>query len=141
MDNIERLNNMRDIIEKEHLTKKLALEKMWDNLPQFLKPNDVPTLPVIKDKTIWETFYVPRLIKAGAIPKKDLIDGQYYIGNHRRAIVAKWHVKKNKFIYNREKFGNTFKDTCNHFEDDDGYALFVPIKIATKEEYIQNKII
>ena len=84
----------------------------------------------------WKDYYVPKLIEAGAIPKKDLIEGQYYIGNHRRANVAKWNGKE--FIYNREKFGNVFEDKCNHFEDDDGFALFVPIGIGTEEQYKQN---
>lgn len=28
----------------------------------------------------------------------------------------------------RSKWGNTFEDEVNHFEDDNHYALFVPIK-------------
>jgi hypothetical protein len=31
-----------------------------------------------------------------------------------------------------------FEDKCNHFEDDDGFALFVPIGIGTEEKYKQN---
>jgi hypothetical protein len=27
------------------------------------------------------------------------------------------------------------EDECNHFEDDNGFALFVPIGIGTKEEF------
>jgi hypothetical protein len=38
----------------------------------------------------------------------------------------------------RTKFQNVFEDTCNHFEDDDGFALFVPIGIGTEEKYKQN---
>jgi hypothetical protein len=34
----------------------------------------------------------------------------------------------------RYKFGWR-KDECNHFEDDDGFALFVPIKLGTQEEW------
>lgn len=37
-----------------------------------------------------------------------------------------------KFVYERYKFGFTYKDSVNHFQDDDGYDLFVPIK--EKEE-------
>lgn len=25
-------------------------------------------------------------------------------------------------------------DECNHFEDDNGFALFVPLRLATQEE-------
>ena len=81
------------------------LEKLWNNLPTFLKPEDVPNLPIINDAKIWTDVYVPKLIKAGAIPKKDLVDGEYYLGDHRNATVAKWDAKINKFVYNRFKFG------------------------------------
>ena len=86
-----------------------------------------------------KNFYVPKLIGAGAIPKKDLVDGQYYAGDHRNATIARWDANQNKFIYMRTKWNATFEDDCNHFEDDDGYALFVPIKTATEEEYRLNK--
>lgn len=109
----------------------------WNNLKPFKNIWDVPQIPQVTNK-IYKEFYLPKLIAAGAMPKKDLIDGQYYIGRHRRCNVGKWNEKLNKFEYNREKFGNVYLDTCNHFEDDDGFALFVPIKLGTEEEWIQN---
>lgn len=116
--------------------RKRKIKEYWENeLPKFINPNDVPDLPKV-DEQEWKEFYVPKLIELGAIPKKDLVEGQYYIGEHRRANVAKWNGKE--FIYNREKFGNVFEDKCNHFEDDDGFALFVPIRVGTEEEYKQN---
>ena len=30
--------------------------------------------------------------------------------------------------YDRYKFGFTFKEKINHFEDDNGYDLFVPLR-------------
>lgn len=114
------------------------IREYWEKeLPKFNNPEDVPELPKVDEKE-WKEFYVPKLIQAGAMPKKDLIIDQYYIGEHRRATVAKW--VGNKFIYNRTKFNNVFEDECNHFEDDDGFALFVPLRIGTKEEYINNQI-
>lgn len=44
-----------------------------------------------------------------------------------------WNEKENKFDYVRYKFGY-YWDECNHFEDDDGFALFVPLRKATDEE-------
>jgi hypothetical protein len=39
------------------------------------------------------------------------------------------------FEYQRYKFGCTFPETINHFEDDNGYDLFVPIReLADGEE-------
>jgi hypothetical protein len=115
--------------------RKKRVKEYWENLPKIITPNDVPELPRV-DNQEWKDFYVPKLIEAGAIGKDDLIEGQIYIGEHRRANVAKWNGKE--FIYNREKFGNVYEDKCNHFEDDDGFALFVPIKFGTEEEYKQN---
>ena len=114
------------------------IKEYWENeLPKFNNPEDVPELPRVDEKE-WKEFYVPKLIGAGAIPKKDLVVGQFYIGEHRRATVAKWTGKD--FVYNREKFGTVFEDNCNHFEDDDGFALFVPIRIGTEEEYKNNQV-
>jgi len=110
----------------------------WDHLKPFKNTWDVPQIPQTTEE-LYKTFYLPRLIKAGAIPKNDLIDGQIYIGDHRRCIVGKWNAKLNKFEYNREKWGGTIPDTCNHFEDDDGFALFTPIKLGTEEEWKINK--
>jgi hypothetical protein len=106
----------------------------WNNLKHFEKPDDVPKIPQCP-KDEYDAFYIPRLIGAGAIPKKDLIDQQVYIGNHRRCTVAKWDNATNKFMYWRNKFGCVFLETCNHFEDDDGYALFVPIKLGIPKDF------
>jgi hypothetical protein len=86
----------------------------------------------------WMDYYVPKLIEAGAIAKHDLVIDQIYVGEHRRANVAKWNGKE--FVYNRTKFNMVYEDKCNHFEDDDGFALFVPIRTGTEEEYINNQV-
>ena len=118
--------------------RKKRIKEYWENLPKINTPMDVPELPQV-DIQEWKEYYVPKLIEAGAIPKKDLVVGQIYIGEHRRARVAKWNGEQ--FVYNREKFGNVFEDKCNHFEDDDGFALFVPIRIGTEEEFNKNGLI
>ena len=118
--------------------RKKRIKEYWENLPKIVNPNDVPELPQV-DIQEWKDYYVPKLIEAGAIPKKDLVIGQYYIGEHRNAQVAKWNGKE--FVYMRTKFQNVFEDTCNHFEDDDGFALFVPIRFGTEEEFNKNGLI
>jgi hypothetical protein len=115
--------------------RKKRVKEYWENLPKINTPRDVPELPSV-DIQEWKDYYVPKLIEAGAIPKKDLVEGQYYIGEHRNAQVAKWNGKE--FVYMRTKFKYVFEDTCNHFEDDDGFALFIPIGIGTEEKYKQN---
>lgn len=61
------------------------------------------------------------------IAKNDLIVGKSYTGICRNANIAKWNGKK--FEYQRTKFGSTFTETVNHFEDDNGYDVFVPFEI------------
>lgn len=60
------------------------------------------------------------------IMKKDLVEGAYYGGYCRNADKAVWTGKE--FIYRRYKFGDWFDETINHFEDDDGYDVFVPFE-------------
>ena len=127
--------------------KKQALEKFaerkikemefWKNLPYFEKPEDVPHIPVVGQEE-YRAFYIPKLIEAGAIPKNELVNGTVYIGNHRRADRARWNEERNAFEYWRYKF-QWMIDECNHFEDDDGYALFVPIKVDPNQDFTEPK--
>lgn len=77
-----------------------------------------------------ETFLQNTLIKHGAIPLHELVVGNSYIGTCRNSNEAVW--LGDKFEYTRTKFGTTFQDEINHFQNDDGYDVFVPIKL--KEE-------
>jgi hypothetical protein len=138
MNNHETNEAVKIKFEAERLRLKEEREKRikeyWENgLPIFNNPEDVPQLPKVDEKE-WKEFFVPRLIDAGAIPKKDLIHNQIYIGEHRNTTIARWNAETNKFDHMRYKFGWR-KDECNHFEDDDGFALFVPIKLGTQEEW------
>ena len=109
-------------------------DKKWANLKPFQQVTDVPNLPIV-EKEEWDNFYVPRLISAGAISKKDLKDGGYYLGNHRRGKIAQWHAGENRFHYWREKWGSCYIDKCEHFEDHSNFAVFVPIAEATEDDY------
>lgn len=60
------------------------------------------------------------------IPKKDLIIGNTYDGECRNADKATWNGKT--FTYLRYKFGYAYMENINHYEDDDGYDVFIPIK-------------
>ncbi len=141
MEEIDKEKMLAELKAKREIDKAEREQRMreyWETLKPFTGVNDIPQLPRVETDE-WKNFYIPKLIGAGAIPKKDLVDGQYYAGDHRNATIAKWNAEKNKFIYMRTKWGATYEDDCNHFEDDDGYALFVPIKTATEEEYKINQ--
>jgi hypothetical protein len=137
MNNQEGIDAIKIKFEAEKMKlreeREKKLKEYWENLPKLNNPEDVPTLPRVDGKQ-WKEFYVPKLINAGAIPKKDLIDGQIYIGEHRNTTIGRWNQQTNKFDHMRYKFG-WIKDDCNHFEDDDGFALFVPIRLGTQEEW------
>ena len=104
-------------------------KKHWETMGPFEYPYDVPMLPQV-DKEEWESFYVPHLLRCGAIPKDQLEVGATYLGECRNADEAVWNGEK--FIYQRHKFGYTYDETINHFQDDDGYDLFVPIRKLDK---------
>lgn len=93
------------------------MEPLTDNIP------DIPRMETPED---YQDYVVKNFIRCGAIPKKDLIIGKTYIGDCRNASEAIWNGKV--FVYKRTKFGYTFDEEINHFEDDNGFDLFVPIK-------------
>lgn len=102
----------------------------WNEIKPFLNEAEVPHLPRMT------AFLIQRLIELGAIPKANLEDGVWYYGNYRNSTLGKWNETTKKFDHYRYKFGIQ-KDECNHFEDDDGYALFVPLRKANEEELNQ----
>ena len=122
-------DEIKQLIDKRNEEIKRLNMEYWDNLKPFETPDDVPMIPYCP-KEEWDGFYVPRLLKCGAIPKDKLVVGKTYIGSCRNSDEATWNGKE--FEYERYKFGLTYKDKVNHFQDDDGYDLFVPIK--EKEE-------
>jgi hypothetical protein len=140
MEQDEKIALVKAKMEKEKADRKTAMIKYWNELKPFKTPDDVPNIPRVDEKE-YNEFYVPRLIAAGAIPKADLVDNQFYFGDYRNANVGKWLAEKNVFEHWRYKFGFRV-DECNHFEDDDGFALFVPIRLANEaeiEEYLNTK--
>ena len=82
-----------------------------------------PNIPVVPQEE-YNTIIIPNLIEWGAIPKSQLIIGKTYKGYCRNADKAVW--LGDIFEYDRDKFGIIFKERINHFEDDNGYDLFVP---------------
>ena len=103
------------------------IREYWEELKPFEKASDVPHLPHMNH------YFVNRLIQLGALSKIVLEDGVWYYGNYRNSELGKWSAKDQKFLLWRWKLGWR-PDDCNHFEDDDAFDLFVPLRKATEEE-------
>lgn len=114
------------------INKKELIKKKWENRGPFKDAWDASRLPQA-EKAEWYDFYIPRIIELGGMPSSDLVDGQWYYGGFRRSNFGKWNEAERKFHVLRDKFGWMW-DKCNHFEDDNGFALFVPLRLATIEE-------
>ena len=120
-------------IKYEKLKNKIKKERVdeFKTMKPFKNLDDIPSIPHVDEKT-YKGIIIPNLVRCGAIPKKNLIIGKTYIGECRNASEAIWNGYT--FVYKRHKFGDTFDEEINHFEDDDGYDLFVPIKLKENEE-------
>jgi hypothetical protein len=62
------------------------------------------------------------------IPKADLVDGAWYVGRCRNAVVAQWCAKGQCFYYIRRKFGERFIEDIRHPDDDRHYDVFIPLR-------------
>ena len=62
-----------------------------------------------------------------------------YKGKCRNADTAIYIEKIDKFIYEREKFGNHFLETIGHPDNDDGYDLFI-VEKEIDDDYLLKKI-
>ena len=105
----------------------MNLEEYFNNLEKFTSVEDIPEIPKT-DKEFYDNVIIPNLIRCGAIPKSELQIGKVYLGSCRNTTKAMW--VGNHFVYKRHKWGFEFDDEINHFEDADGYDLFIPIAIV-----------
>lgn len=108
---------------------------MYNRIPEIIKwlnelkpftEEFIPEPPIL-EKKLYDKYVIPNFIRCGAIPKDKLIIDKTYVGHCRNASEAVWNGKE--FQYTRKKFGSEFLEGINHFQDDDGYDVFVPIKI------------
>lgn len=98
----------------------------WKTRKPFKDEDDIGPIPIVSTQD-YNNIIIPNIIRCGGIPKDELIIGKIYIGDCRNATEAIWDGKV--FKYMRTKFGSTYEEEINHFQDDDGYDVFVPIKI------------
>jgi hypothetical protein len=113
------------LIDKLQTERENRVKKFLQEMETFKTVEDIHGVPKFRSKEDYQEYVVKNFIRCGAIPKKDLIVGETYLGNCRNAYEATWNGEY--FTYNRYKFGILITDTINHFEDDDGYDLFVPL--------------
>lgn len=64
----------------------------------------------------------------GMLKKSELEDQAWYLGSCRNSSKAKWHADRERFEYERHKFGSSFMEDIVHPEDDEGSDIFVPVK-------------
>ena len=109
----------------------IALERryLFYTMKPFNDIDDIPEIPLIADKKEYEDVVVKNLIRCGAIPKDKLEVGATYAGTCRNASKGVWNGEV--FEIKRYKFGDIWNDTVDHFQDDKGYDVFVPLR---KEE-------
>lgn len=98
----------------------------FKNMNIFKDVDNIPDIPRVDEKT-YEEIIVPNLIRCGALPKSELQTGKVYEGKSRNTNQAMWVV--DHFVYKKHQFGMEFYEKMNHFEDDDGYDVFVPLRI------------
>lgn len=98
------------------------------NMTPFINLEDIRPIPKMKNNIDYQEYVVKNYIRCGAIPKDQLIIGEEYLGKCRNSDKALWDGKV--FIYQRTKFNSTYTEKINHFEEDDGYDLFIPLKLC-----------
>lgn len=117
-------------MDLENVKQKLIpnLIKRMEEMNHFT--DDYIPEPPIVDKEIYDKYVIPNFIRCGGIPKDKLIKGKMYIGSCRNASEAIWDG--DRFEYKRTKFGCTYTERIQNFDDEDGYAgidVFVAIKM------------
>ena len=120
------IEQIKQKILKEKEERYNNILEYWKTRNPFKDEDDIGSIPIVSEQD-YNNIIIPNIIRCGGIPKDKLIIGKTYIGDCRNAIEAIWDGKV--FKYMRTKFGLTYEEEINHFEDDDGYDVFVPIKI------------
>jgi hypothetical protein len=72
-------------------------------------------------------------IEEDILDKSELVVGQTYKGRCRNATEAVWTGKG--FEYTRHKFGDSYKETIEHPEDDRGSDVFMPLRSLNGEKH------
>ena len=129
MNNKDTINNLK---EQSDCNNENKTEMMIDHLQTMkLFTDDYIPEPPITTPELYQKYVIPNFIRCGAIPKDKLVKGKTYFGSCRNADTAVW--LGDKFEYIRHKWGDSYPEKINHFEDDNCYDLFVPIREINSE--------
>ena len=126
MDWKERRELLLALAQKRKAEERQGRIERFAQMQPFNTVDDIPDIPIMENKEDYEEIVVKNLIRCGAIPKDKLEVGVRYEGACRNATEAVWNGKQ--FEYKRYKFGDWMEARINHFQDDDGNDVFVPIK-------------
>ncbi len=120
--NIFEISNLSSYISV--LENKLNISNLTDTLlmQEFFKLNQA----IVNHATTINSLILSRDVLIPLIGT-ELVVGNSYIGTCRNSNEAVW--QGDHFIYQRHKWGSTFPEKINHFQNDDGYDVFVPIKV------------
>ena len=123
------LEKIKEKLLQEKEKKYKGILEYWENRKPFKNEDDIPDVPIVKEED-YKGVIIPNIIRCGGIPKKELIINKMYLGSCRNTDRAEWNGKT--FEYVRIKFGTNYIEEINHFEDDDGYDVFIPIKVINE---------
>lgn len=85
--------------------------------------NKIPHMPNPVTKEWLEEAYANGMIKMA-----DLKDGATYYGDCRNTSKARWNAKDGRFYYTRTKFGQSFEESIECCENDQGTDVFIPVQ-------------
>lgn len=130
MKNEEAIAKAKEKLLKDKEERYNNILEYWKKRKPFKNEDDINGCPKVLPKD-YQDIIIPNIIRCGGIPKDKLEIGKTYIGDCRNASEAVWNGKV--FTYMRKKFGYTYPEDINHFEDDNGYDLFIPIKLKKEK--------
>ena len=130
----ERIEELRTKAKEELAYEKAHRNELLIKRLEEMVPFDdeyIPSPPIVDNET-YRKYVIPNFVRCGAIPSSELIVGKKYYGHCRNADVAVW--LDDRFEYERTKFGSSYIECINNFDNDNGYDLFVPIRLSDDAE-------
>lgn len=95
-------------------------------IKKFEIVNDIPEFPRC-DSEEERLEYIQAYLEAGAIPKEELISGDWYIGQSRSTNIAQW-FPIGGFHFPRYKMDGKYVDNIPHFTENVDTDVFIPFK-------------
>jgi hypothetical protein len=118
------------------MVKSEALKEVYGDMPPEvrLKTETFRALGLDRGRELFNGKRARKAYKLGVIPEALLQDGAWYWGVNRNCNMGQWDAAHQRFNHYRYKWGNTYSDTSNCLENDDGFALFFPFAPVVPEK-------